>query len=204
MSTQWCSSCKTDKLLNSDNFTAKGAGYRRTCNVCNGRKKGMKNEENFQPAVPRAGPSTSSRPEEPSIDARDESVFIDLTEVGLGPFLRSLATLGDIFSLAACVNIAELEGDRRERADKLATAIWDQMKFRFVYHSKYDHVRTYSTRFMYHCAQVDARQHKPKKSKLQPGAEHRDKDQINADIRVQWLVTYHLVIQMIPPKCAAL
>ncbi|KAJ7589011.1 hypothetical protein C8J56DRAFT_1025491 [Mycena floridula] len=161
-------SCKTDKLLNSDDFTAKGAGYRRTCNVYNGRKKGTKNKENLQPAVPQAGPSTSSRPEEPSIDARNESVFIYLTEVGLGPFLRSLATSGDIFSLAACMNIAELEGDRRERADKLATAIWDQMKFRFVYHSKYDHVRTDSTRFMYHCAQVDARQHKPKSRNSSP------------------------------------
>ncbi|KAJ7256689.1 hypothetical protein C8J57DRAFT_1136094, partial [Mycena rebaudengoi] len=60
------------------------------------------------------------------------------------------------------------------------------MKYRFVYHSKYEHRRTESTRFMYHCAQNEARQNAPKKSQHE-GAKHRDKMSMDAFKCHGWL-----------------
>ncbi|KAJ7788196.1 hypothetical protein B0H14DRAFT_3892573 [Mycena olivaceomarginata] len=56
----------------------------------------------------------------------------------------------DNLELEARVDIASISGGRREKADQLAVRIWNRMKYRFVYHSKYEHKRTPSTRFMYH------------------------------------------------------
>ncbi|KAJ7673679.1 hypothetical protein DFH06DRAFT_1081518 [Mycena polygramma] len=60
------------------------------------------------------------------------------------------------------------------------------MKYRFVYHRKYDHRRTFSTRFMYHCAQNKARQNAPKKSEAE-GVKHRDKIAMDAFNCHGWL-----------------
>ncbi|KAJ7015883.1 hypothetical protein C8F04DRAFT_1204854 [Mycena alexandri] len=67
-------------------------------------------------------------------------------------------------SSARASTISSISGSRRECADALAEKIRKEMKYRFTYQSKYDHKRTDSTRFMYHCAQSISRQHKSKKN----------------------------------------
>ncbi|KAJ6458442.1 hypothetical protein C8R45DRAFT_843769, partial [Mycena sanguinolenta] len=104
----------------------------------------------------------------------------------LGDFLDALTQQDDNLELEARVDIASISGKRREKADQLAARIWKRMKYRFVYHSKYDHKRTSSTRFMYHCAQNESRQNAPKKSDRE-GVKHRDNIAMDAFQCHGWL-----------------
>jgi hypothetical protein len=56
-------------------------------------------------------------------------------------------------------------------------SLWTNPVARHSYHSKYDHKRSCgsSSRYMYHCAQIDDRQHASKKSQM-PSVKHRDKE----------------------------
>jgi len=54
------------------------------------------------------------------------------------------------------------------------------------YHSVYHHRRTPSSRFMYHCAQVNSRQQKSKKSE-QENAKPQDKDSMDVFDCSGWL-----------------
>ncbi|KAJ7150246.1 hypothetical protein C8R46DRAFT_1305807 [Mycena filopes] len=154
---QNCSSCHTTKPL--DQFKPKGAGYGKTCLQCSGRKK-VKRAEDKE--------NLGGDPQE------DEDFGTDLGLLSLTDFLDALTEHDEILELGARVDISSIPGSRRECADALAGKIKEQMKYRFIYQSKYDHKRTESTRFMYHCAQSISRQHKTKKTQRE-GAKPRDK-----------------------------
>ncbi|KAJ7689078.1 hypothetical protein B0H14DRAFT_2420865 [Mycena olivaceomarginata] len=168
-----CSSCHTDKPL--DQFKPKGAGHSKTCLQCSRRKKEKRDEL-------KRDKETENRGSSP-----DEDDFgTDLGVLSLTDFLDALMEHDEIIELGARVDISSISGSRRECADALAGKIREQMKYRFNYQSKYDHKRTESTRFMYHCAQSSSRQHKPKKNKRE-GAKSRDKIAIDTFPCNGWL-----------------
>ncbi|KAJ7787808.1 hypothetical protein B0H14DRAFT_2399159 [Mycena olivaceomarginata] len=110
---------------------------------------------------------------DPNSDSDNDELNV-LGVLGLEDFLNVLTQQDDNLELDARVEISSLSGNGREKADQLVVLIWKRMKYRFVYHSKYDRIKSDCTRFMYHCSQNQKRQHKPKKSERE-GAKHRDK-----------------------------
>ncbi|KAF5345200.1 hypothetical protein D9758_009722 [Tetrapyrgos nigripes] len=50
------------------------------------------------------------------------------------------------------------------KAEQVAAQVWNVTELRFIYHSKYNHKNSPSTRYVYHCAQQDKRQHKSSRS----------------------------------------
>ncbi|KAJ6461201.1 hypothetical protein DFH09DRAFT_1061822 [Mycena vulgaris] len=104
----------------------------------------------------------------------------------LDDFLDALTQQDENLELEARVDVSSISGTRREKSDQLAARIWNRMRYRFVYHSKYDHRRALSTRFMYHCAQNEARQNAPKKSGGEE-VKHRDKIAMHAFKCHGWL-----------------
>ena len=130
--------------------------------------------------------SDSSLDDEEDIDEQEN--YSLLSELSIDAFLDTISdTEGNVSSLLACVDLSSLKSERpREKADSLAKSVWDQIKYRFVYHSVY-HSRWFPTaRYMYHCSQVHERQHKPKKGRSE-GAKPRDKDAMDTFDCHGWL-----------------
>ncbi|KAJ7483072.1 hypothetical protein B0H11DRAFT_2232085 [Mycena galericulata] len=137
------------------------------CSKCKGEKTEAEfhvkevNGESEKKAAEKENQAPEADAEEQEQSADDG---MDLTVLPLANFLDALTQQDDNLDLTARVETSSISGSRKEKADELATRIWNRMKYRFTYHSKYDHKRSPSTRFMYHCAQNKTRQHAPKKS----------------------------------------
>ena len=132
--------------------------------------------------------SDSSPDDEDDIDGQEN--YSLLSELSIDAFLDMVSdTEGDISSLLACVDLSslksELEGPR-EKADFLATSVWEHTKYRFVYHSVYHSKQFPTACYMYHCSQMHECQHKPKKGKHE-GAKLRDKDAMDTFDCHGWL-----------------
>ncbi|KAJ7581308.1 hypothetical protein C8J56DRAFT_794595 [Mycena floridula] len=180
-----CSCCNVNKLLTAEHFKQKkDKTFGKTCFVCS--RWLAKEYANKKVSKENLSPAAASNQSSQDIEAKDDSEFRHLPEVKLQDFLRVLATSQNVLSVTACVDITEIKETGRECADLIAKNIWEQMNFRFVYHSKYDHRRSDSIRFMYHCAQISTRQHKPKKAKHE-GVKHRDKDAMESFACKGWL-----------------
>jgi hypothetical protein len=122
-----CSSCKQTVSLNSFPYsTVKGKTTTQTatCASCTSRKKesrrkGKANKENV-----------NSKDQDPEpLEKVDHTPLTDLT---LGDFLRILEQQDDTITLEANVNVSELQGDRKEQADSLASLVWEKMNYRFL------------------------------------------------------------------------
>ena len=108
-----------------------------------------------------------------SIEEKEENegkMFSLLSELSIDAFLGAIFdTEGDVSSLLACVNLSSLQSLNSERprgkADALAKKVWQQIKYRFVYHSVYYSKQFPTARYMHHCSQMHERQHKPKKGR---------------------------------------
>ncbi|KAJ7301424.1 hypothetical protein DFH08DRAFT_827548 [Mycena albidolilacea] len=122
---------------------------------------------------------TAEKENDPGKDAEEEHYdSFNLTVLPLTDFLDTLVHQDNNLELVART--------RKDKANEIAVRIWNRMKYRFVYHSKYDHKRTPSSCFMYHCAQSKERQNAPKKSQRE-GAKHRDKLPMDAFKCHGWL-----------------
>ncbi|KAJ7802031.1 hypothetical protein B0H14DRAFT_2614794 [Mycena olivaceomarginata] len=135
-----CSRCHQRKTLAEFKVTEKG-GRARTCLMCQrqareGARKRKAGKENT----------------EPNSDSDNDELNV-LGVLGLEDFLNVLTQQDDNLELDARVEISSLSGNGREKADQLVVLIWKRMKYRFVYHSKYDRIKSDCTRFMYHCSE---------------------------------------------------
>ncbi|KAK1233880.1 hypothetical protein PQX77_002933 [Marasmius sp. AFHP31] len=97
-------------------------------------------------------------------------------------------TQDEVISLQVCVDITPIHipEDLQKTADAVADWIWELVHYRFIDQSKYDHKKTPSTRFHYHCCQIQTRQHKPIK-KNGPGVKNNNKGQMAAFECKGWL-----------------
>ncbi|KAG6848311.1 hypothetical protein H0H93_001313, partial [Arthromyces matolae] len=177
-------------------------GFLKTCITCLGKKKSYhsrrkKAKENGQEGD-REDDKENNVPNL-DVDSDEDDALSGLPVVDLAKFLDALATFAaseDVTSLDARVNASLLfrqaQNDtgassvRRYVADACAQAVYEALQYKFNYHSKYDHKRWLSTRFMYHCAQTETRQHKPKKSE-KDGVKHRDKLMLDTFDRSGWM-----------------
>ncbi|KAK0236494.1 hypothetical protein EDD85DRAFT_954368 [Armillaria nabsnona] len=198
----FCKTCRKSKPLTDEHFKptfgSNGSEDRKTCHTCTTciaehirqkRKEQRLEKENTDPSEVSSSPashlghtqSTSTENEQSAKSIgkeEDESDFLGLPEVTLNSFLDAISISDNVKAFSACVSVAELDGDCKERANLLAKEIWDWISYCFVYHSKYSHKRSSLTRFVYHCTQIVTCQHKPKKQK-RPGAVSWDKDQMD-------------------------
>ncbi|KAJ7212431.1 hypothetical protein C8J57DRAFT_1539110 [Mycena rebaudengoi] len=168
-----CSSCRT--LKTAAEFKTKTDGSRaKTCLVCQRRTRELAQARKAAADKENSAPNPDA--DEEAHHGRGLGVLL------LDDFLDALTQQEDNLELEACINISSISGERRVKADQLKAHIWNRMK----YHSKYDHHRTESTRFMYHCAQTKTRQNGPKKT-TREGVKHRDKLAMDAFECGGWL-----------------
>ncbi|KAJ7763777.1 hypothetical protein B0H16DRAFT_1311018, partial [Mycena metata] len=177
----YCSKCKKRKtiaefhvkIVNGEPTRAK------TCLAC------QRLAREAAQAKAEAKKKENNAPEDADDSSEDGSYDgKDLSVLPLADFLDALVQQDDNLDLTARVDTSSMSGTRKEKADELAARIWNRMKYRFVYHSKYDHRRSPSTRFMYHCAQNKTRQQASKKT---AGAKSRDKLPMDAFQCHGWL-----------------
>jgi len=177
-----CKSCKTPKILDGDNFKIAKTGFLLTCLTCltaKQKKLALKKHETGHIDSGTSGDLSDSDPD-------DEDGFSVLSELSIDAFLGTLSE-GDVSSLLAWVDLSSLSAEgSRAKADALAKLVWDQIKYRFVYHNVY-HSRQYPTAcYRYHCSQIHQRQHKPKKGRCE-GAKLCDKDAMDTFDCHGWL-----------------
>jgi hypothetical protein len=70
-----------------------------------------------------------------AIDGEAEEDGRGLELLPLDGFLDALAQQDNNLDIEARIDIACISGERREKADQLATRIWNRMKYRFVHAS---------------------------------------------------------------------
>ncbi|KAF9476024.1 hypothetical protein BDN70DRAFT_935408 [Pholiota conissans] len=120
----------------------------------------------------------------------DETLRTELTEVKFDDFIHMIASSEEVHNFTALVNVSnsfsEKFNNSKEMANQIANRIWQQLKYRFVYHSQYTQKRSDSTRYRYHCAQNSERQKSSKKS-AKEGVKHRDKEQMKSFDCNGWL-----------------
>ncbi|KAG6826876.1 hypothetical protein H0H92_014080 [Tricholoma furcatifolium] len=183
-----CSKCK--HILRLDEFRANlgldgHTSHSKLCLRCLNRRTEYSAEKKLQ---------------EDKENSTDEQPFLDLTIVNEADFLNSVGALctgEDSINLQARVELVGLkdavsEKEFRSAADHVAEEIWKSISYRFVL---YRQKRTSGIRFIYHCAQIDARQHKSKKTQ-KPNAKRRDKHSMETFDCSGWL---YIVIFMGSP-----
>jgi hypothetical protein len=191
-----CNSCKAFKDLNGDNFKMARNGFSLTCLIClTARQKKFalkKKDKTGQPIASGVSGDCSDSNIDEEEDEDEGEIFSLLSELSIDAFLGAISdTEGNVSSLLACVNLSSLKGlnskGPREKADALAKKVWQQIKYRFVYHSVY-HSRKFPTAcYRYHCSQMRQHQHKPKKGRHE-GAKLRDKDAMDTFDCLGWLL----------------
>jgi len=192
-SPQWCKSCKTSKDLNGDNFKVARTGFSLTCLTClTARQKKFALKKNGTGHNLASGTSGNLSESDSSLDHEDDDDEQDnfslLSELSIDAFLDTISeTDGNVSSLLACVDLFYFKFSRpRKKADSLAKSLWDQIKYRFVYHSVYHSWQFPTACYMYHCSQVRECQHKPKKGRCK-GAKPHDKDAMDTFDCHGWL-----------------
>ena len=145
------------KDLNGDNFKIARDGFSLTCLACltaRQKKFALKKKGTGQSIASGISGDLSDS----SIEEKEENegeMFSLLSELSIDAFLGVISdTEGDVSSLLACVNLSSLQGlnseGPREKADALAKKVWQQIKYRFVYHSVYYSKQFPTARYMYH------------------------------------------------------
>jgi hypothetical protein len=120
-----CAKCKAAKPLSAFPIVKQGKNKGKpggTCEPCQKKKKEAKSRSRKDAEKENLDPSEDS----------DQENGVSLDEVELACFLSFLREQDDAVSLEAMVNIAELQGSIREKADILSKLVWDVMNYRFV------------------------------------------------------------------------
>ncbi|KAJ7681380.1 hypothetical protein B0H17DRAFT_1205904 [Mycena rosella] len=168
---QYCSGCKTTKPAEDFGTTSTGRPLK-TCLVCTRRTRDAKRKQ-----------KEDQENIDPDADTDEEDFGRGLGMLPLNDFLDALTQQDVNLKLQARIGISFISGSRRQRADALAAAIRNKMKYRFV---KRDHKQAEFSRYMYHCAQNASRQHAPKKNRRE-GAKPHDKIAMDAFPCKGWL-----------------
>jgi hypothetical protein len=121
-----CQKCKATKPLSAFPIAKQGKNKGKpggTCEPCQKKKKEAK---------ARLQRDTEKENLDPAEDCEGNGPSVSLDEIELEDFLSFLGEQDDSVSLEATVNIAELHGSIREKADALSKLVWDMMNYRFV------------------------------------------------------------------------
>ncbi|KAJ7805591.1 hypothetical protein B0H14DRAFT_3771176, partial [Mycena olivaceomarginata] len=163
---QKCTSCKGRKAVES--FEIVHGKHKRTCRTCLGKRATKKRRDPPE----ETGPSTLSAPS--ADDALEDDAYLSI--VTLEDFLAAIAMDENARSLGAIIDADKSGKTGKELADLIAIEIQQCIGYKFISHSNYKHKNSDLVRYMYHCAQIESRQHKSKK--VDSEDKHRDKRQM--------------------------
>ncbi|KAJ7217987.1 hypothetical protein GGX14DRAFT_561334 [Mycena pura] len=179
---QNCSSCKCHKP--AECFKLVHGKRKQTCHACLAKKTTKKKQNSSE----ETGPSTV--PDVPSTnDAFEDDT--DLSIVTPEDFFAVIAMDENARSLGAIIDAEQTGKMGKELADlnalEIPTALvidlcehdlrsTTHLQILGSLHSKYEHKNSHPVRYMYHCAQIESRQHKSKK--VDNEDKHRDKRQM--------------------------
>lgn len=132
-----CPMCRNTKDLDSTHFKAKRNGEFSTncldCLIARRRrhartKESSSNKENTVPE------EDEGEDDDESIGEDEETECSRLSVLELADFLDAISAVEEIHSFTARVNTSSLNSeDLKERSNRLAKSIWDNMDYRFMY-----------------------------------------------------------------------
>ncbi|KLO05591.1 hypothetical protein SCHPADRAFT_988086, partial [Schizopora paradoxa] len=141
-----------------------------------GKKAKAANKENERAEDDGNDSDESSASNQSEADAYSEADFNDLPLISVEDFFAILSSKKEEpkLRLAAKVDVGKLKEipSLKDKAASLAELVWEEMQYRFVYHSQY----TSTSRFRFYCAQNKERKRKSKK--LENEEKHRDRDRM--------------------------
>ncbi|TFK78603.1 hypothetical protein K466DRAFT_68735 [Polyporus arcularius HHB13444] len=135
---QRCAGCRQMLPPSSFPLKKKGQGAHeartKTCEDCTARKKSWRAEkgkdsqadkENEREKVASKGDGTSGKKGRVPREVLPDALTLDA-------FLQFLANQQRVFELEARVSMPEIRGEAKDRANELATRIWDNLQYRFM------------------------------------------------------------------------
>lgn len=138
--TQKCYKCYKIKTLDETHFKKKAnSSYGKTCIPCTDKLKVSRDNKKAEQSKENQVPKEATQTHNSDTDHSENGPSIEELRKELGnlshtQFITALSAAEDIHSIAAFVDISEIEGkNMRERVDSLARMIWEQLGYRFVY-----------------------------------------------------------------------
>ncbi len=128
-----CGACKFFKNVDSANFNKTRDGYAAVCKQCSEKRIQKWREKKTQKT--QAMHISSDSEDEDSSDEAEEALRVKLGNVKMADFLREISSAEKIAKFTAMVELPDdlKKPDARQSADGLASAIWSELKYRFVY-----------------------------------------------------------------------
>jgi hypothetical protein len=126
---QKCLKCKNTLPLTSFPRSHRKEGYTSTCTKCTASKKDWRQKQKLAKGKDKENidPQGST-----SIDLDAEIRDNTLSLLSMEEFLTILGQQNNSVTLDANVDIKDLTGKMRDRADSLAGLIWERMNYRFL------------------------------------------------------------------------
>jgi CRISPR/Cas system-associated protein Cas10 (large subunit of type III CRISPR-Cas system) len=130
-----CGAC--GKTKKEDEFKKKRDGFNAVCKVCTAKRKLARDRARKKNVVDSDSEDNKENLPEAmeNLDENDEEEHMrkECSILTLEQFINTLIATEDVRSLMAFVDLSALEGgSEREKADELAKAIWEQLKYRFM------------------------------------------------------------------------
>jgi hypothetical protein len=128
---QKCAVC--DKVKTVDELKQKHDGFNVVCKECSLKKKAIRDRRKESEGNKKDLPAAAAEEEDDDKDDEEEHLQKEFSILTLEQFINTLIATEDVLSLIEFVDLSELEGENeQEKAGKLAEAIWQQLKYRFM------------------------------------------------------------------------
>ena len=123
-----CAAC--DKVKQVTEFKRKRDGFNAVCKQCSKNRKAARDRKK---AELEGDSSKENTPVTEDENEEEERLREEMNNLTLEQFIDVLMATEDIRSLITFVDLSGFKVENeRERADKLAEAIWEHLKYRFV------------------------------------------------------------------------
>jgi recombinational DNA repair protein (RecF pathway) len=128
---QKCAAC--DKVKQETEFKQKRDGFNAVCKQCSENRKAARDRKKADSELEGTNKNTVTPTVTEDENEEEEHLRKEMNNLTLEQFINALMATEDVRSLTAFVDLTTLEGgNEREKADRLAEAIWEQLKYRFV------------------------------------------------------------------------
>lgn len=128
-----CAAC--DKVKQETEFKQKRDGFNAVCKQCSENRKAARDRKKAEMEGDSGKENSPTVTEEENDSEEEEHLRKEMNNLTLEQFINALMATEDVRSLTTFVDLSgfklEVENER-EKADKLAEAIWEQLKYRFV------------------------------------------------------------------------
>jgi hypothetical protein len=127
-----CLKCKNARPLTSFPWSHRKSEYTSTCIKCTDSKKDWRRKQKLAKESNKENIDPQGSPSAPFIDPTADFQDNRISVLSLEEFLTILAQQDNSVTLDANVDVKELTGGMRDRADALAGFVWESMNYRFL------------------------------------------------------------------------